>query len=187
MKYRCACGLHGVLSLVFLANGVLWLRNADRAVLDWIFVPLGIAWLMSLVVPGIVSRRRAGVPWWRFGRVMLPPSVAGFTGPGDDGCRLPGPAGTPGPGPAMVPDARISGLIERIKDARFSTTRLSQGYDEEEVDVFLDKLIAVLGEGGRPDQGELRNVAFTTTRLRPGYDMQDVDGLLREIAQGTKV
>jgi DivIVA domain-containing protein len=92
-----------------------------------------------------------------------------------------------GPGPAIALDVRTSGLIGRIKKARFSTTRLSAGYDEEEVDIFLDKLIAVFSEGGQPDQGELRSARFTATRLRPGYVTQDVDSFLHEIAGATLV
>jgi DivIVA domain-containing protein len=82
-------------------------------------------------------------------------------------------------------DARYLDLIERIKNATFGTTRFSAGYDEEEVDAFLDKVVAVLGEAGRPDHGELSNAQFRTVRLRPGYAREDVDRLLREISQAT--
>jgi DivIVA domain-containing protein len=78
---------------------------------------------------------------------------------------------------------RYLDLIERIKNAQFRTTRWSPGYDEEEVDNFLDRVVATLRVSELPDQDELRNVQFATTRLRPGYVMQDVDGLLREIAE----
>jgi DivIVA domain-containing protein len=81
-----------------------------------------------------------------------------------------------------VTDAGFQDLIQRIQSARFRTTRLSPGYDEEEVDL-LDRIVAILRESGRPDPEELRNVQFTTRRLRPGYDMKDVDGLLHEIAE----
>jgi DivIVA domain-containing protein len=74
-------------------------------------------------------------------------------------------------------------LIEQIQNARFQTTRLASGYDEEEVDAFLDKLVATLDDGGRLDAAELSVVRFSTTRLRPGYVKQDVDAFLREIAQ----
>ena len=80
-------------------------------------------------------------------------------------------------------DARYLDLIERVKNAQFRTTRLSPGYDEEEVDNLLDRVVAVLRESGLPDPEELRAVQFTTRRLRPGYVQQDVDGLLREIAE----
>jgi DivIVA domain-containing protein len=74
-------------------------------------------------------------------------------------------------------------LIERIQNARFRTTRLGSGYDEEEVDTYLDKLVALLSGGGRLDAVELSFVRFSTTRLRPGYVKQDVDTFLGEIAQ----
>ena len=80
-------------------------------------------------------------------------------------------------------DARYQDLIERIQNAKFRTTRLSPGYDEEEVDNFLDWVVAILRESGLPDPEELRTVQFTTRRLRPGYVMQDVDSLLQEIAE----
>jgi DivIVA domain-containing protein len=82
-----------------------------------------------------------------------------------------------------VIDARYADLIERIKNAKFRTTRFSPGYDEEEVDDLLDRLVAILRESDRPDPEEVRNVQFTTRRLRPGYAMQDVDRLLHEIAE----
>jgi DivIVA domain-containing protein len=164
------------LSLVCLTTGINALLETDNTWLRWILLPIGIALLMSLAVPGIVSRRRASVAWWRFWvRVIPPPSAAKSAGLGDHGCLLPGPADTLDPGPAIV----------RINDARFGTTRFSAGYDEEEVDVVLDKLIAVLSEAGQPDQEELGSVRFTRTWLRPGYVMQDVDSLLKEIAQAT--
>jgi DivIVA domain-containing protein len=103
------------------------------------------------------------------------------------------PAGTPGlssapladPGPAIAPDAKTAGLIERIKTVRFSTTRFSPGYDEEEVDVFLDKLVTALGQDGQVDRPELHDVRFSTTRMRPGYVIADVDAFLEEVAQAT--
>jgi DivIVA domain-containing protein len=60
----------------------------------------------------------------------------------------------------------------------FSTVKFSAGYEEEDVDNFLDKLIAVLGASGELDPGLVRNAQFATTRLRPGYAMQDVDNFL---------
>jgi DivIVA domain-containing protein len=89
------------------------------------------------------------------------------------------------PGPAIALDARTTGLIERIKTVRFSTTRLSPGYDEEEVDVFLDKLVAALSQEGQLDRSELREVRFSTTRMRPGYVVPDVNAFLEEVAQAT--
>ena len=80
-------------------------------------------------------------------------------------------------------DARYLDLIERIKNAQFRTTRFSPGFDEEEVDRFLDRLAAILRESGLPSSDEVRNVQFATRRLRPSYVMGDVDGFLREIVE----
>jgi DivIVA domain-containing protein len=68
-------------------------------------------------------------------------------------------------------------LIARITNAQFRTTRRGQGYDQREVDDFLEDVIQALrrGEEASPPTG------FTTTRLRPGYDKQDVDALMREM------
>jgi DivIVA domain-containing protein len=92
-------------------------------------------------------------------------------------------AHSPDPEIPSEPDREIADLIQRIKAAQFSTIRLKPGYDEEEVDTFLDKLIAVLSKGGQLDQRELSGVRFATTRMRPGYVMQDVDGFLKDVAR----
>jgi DivIVA domain-containing protein len=65
--------------------------------------------------------------------------------------------------------------IARIRGAKFRTTRWD-GYDADEVDDFLDEMIAQLGRG-EPVPGA---PAFTRTRLRPGYRGADVDALLQE-------
>lgn len=73
-------------------------------------------------------------------------------------------------------------IIDRIRNAMFRTTRLGTGYDEEQVDTFLDRAIETLRSGYSPN---VRGARFTTTRLRPGYVRADVDGLLQEIASFT--
>lgn len=83
-------------------------------------------------------------------------------------------------------EARYLDLIERIQSAKFRTTRFSPGYNDEEVDNFLDRLVATLRGSGLPDYSEVRNIEFTTTRLRPGYAMKDVDRFLREIAEAIR-
>jgi DivIVA domain-containing protein len=165
------------LSLVLLADGIFLLRPAHDTWLHWFLGAFGIGGLVSLAVSGIVSRSRAGVSWWRFWHIIPNPPAAGCTGLGDDSHLVPGVADTL--------DARTLGLIERIKHVTFSTTRLSSGYYEEEVDIFLDKIVAVLSEDGQLDQAELRDTRFTATRLRPGYVVQDVDSFLHEIAEAT--
>jgi DivIVA domain-containing protein len=72
-------------------------------------------------------------------------------------------------------------MFERIRTASFRTTRLRPGYDEAEVDAFLDYVLQTLSRGQRLPRMQVRCVEFSTTRLRPGYDMEDVDKLLIEI------
>ncbi|WP_081913118.1 DivIVA domain-containing protein [Glycomyces sp. NRRL B-16210] len=74
---------------------------------------------------------------------------------------------------------------EEIHSVRFKTVRLSEGYDEGEVDAFLDRVILALME---PEAGPqrmvpeaVRNSQFATTRLREGYDMDEVDAFLDQV------
>lgn len=69
-------------------------------------------------------------------------------------------------------------MIERIETAQFRTTRMQPGYDEADVDRFLDDAVAALRRGELPDA---RGARFSTTRIRPGYNELDVDDLLDEI------
>jgi DivIVA domain-containing protein len=165
-----------LLSLAWACFGVGALLRPRNVWSGWGFLLAAIAALASVAAIGTVSRRSYGVAWWRLW-VRAAPPLADAERPASD------PAVTLVSGPAIVLDATTADLIERIKNATFGTTRLSAGYDEEEVDAFLGKVVAVLGQAGRPDHGELSNAQFTTVRLRPGYAKQDVDRLLREIAQ----
>ena len=76
-----------------------------------------------------------------------------------------------------------------IRDQRFATTRLTTGYNEQEVDEFLDRAEYTLGVliQGRPDRAtltssEVERVQFATTRARPGYDPAQVDHFLDLLA-----
>ncbi len=73
--------------------------------------------------------------------------------------------------------ASTAAAVARIRDVKFGTTRWD-GYDEEEVDAFLDEMIARLSRGEAADPGVAPE--FTSTRLRPGYRKADVNALLRE-------
>lgn len=74
-----------------------------------------------------------------------------------------------------------AGMISRIENSRFSTTRFAPGYDEEEVDKFLDELVRILSDGDTLDPAMVRDAKFSTTRLRPGYNQEDVDALLDDV------
>ncbi|MGH3169098.1 MAG: DivIVA domain-containing protein [Trebonia sp.] len=75
----------------------------------------------------------------------------------------------------MDNQASVQETIARIRGARFRITRWD-GYDEREVDTFLDELIAALGRGERP--GPETVPVFTSRRMRPAYRKADVDGFL---------
>jgi DivIVA domain-containing protein len=147
----------------FLATGVLSLRypHYPRGTwLSWVPIALSATALVVLVAHSIVSPSRPRPQ-------PLPLNLADVHGPD----------------PVATLDAGTAALIERIRKVQFSTTRLAPGYDEEEVDDFLDKLVKTLGEGGPLSRSQLRDTMFSTTRLRPGYTMADVDAFLAEVAQ----
>lgn len=85
----------------------------------------------------------------------------------------------PGSGADIAPAVRE--LVDRIRNCRFGTTRRG-GYDEKEVDEFLDRILNGLVQGER---GTLQRLAggarFTTVKLRPGYVTADVDSLLASV------
>ncbi|MFL6051507.1 MAG: DivIVA domain-containing protein [Actinoallomurus sp.] len=77
--------------------------------------------------------------------------------------------------------AEADRLIGLVRNVRFVTTRLSEGYDEREVDAFLDGLIVQL-RGRRARSADIRAARFGTSRVRPGYAQSDVDGFLEHLA-----
>jgi DivIVA domain-containing protein len=150
-----------LIGLSGLVLGVLFLRQPPFA--RGIFLALTAlaltgAGLMLWIEPWIVSRSRA-------------------RGLG------PSPAEIPDPDPVIAPPDSTAGLIERIKNVKFHTVRLTPGYDEEEVDNFLDELVAILSHDGQLYRSRLNNARFSTTRIRPGYAIPDVDAFLDEVAQ----
>jgi DivIVA domain-containing protein len=74
-------------------------------------------------------------------------------------------------------------LVDRIRTSRFGTTRRG-GYEEEEVDEFLDRITDSLVRGERGTLSLLAGEArFGTVRMRPGYVIADVDSLLASVEQ----
>lgn len=74
---------------------------------------------------------------------------------------------------------------EMVRSAAFTTTQFRGGYDEREVDDFLDRVIAALEDherGAKPTltSADVRAAIFATTSFRRGYDAADVDRLLQE-------
>ncbi|UZN04188.1 DivIVA domain-containing protein [Cellulomonas sp. S1-8] len=77
---------------------------------------------------------------------------------------------------------------EDVLNQKFSSTKFVEGYDQDEVDDFLDEVVATLraGEAGiamvapvTPDT--VLKKRFQATKFREGYDMQQVDDLLERV------
>ena len=75
-----------------------------------------------------------------------------------------------------------------VLDAKFQGTKFRDGYDQSEVDDFLDRVVETLQarESGSPARhpvtaAEIRGVRFRATRWREGYDQQQVDELLTKV------
>lgn len=72
----------------------------------------------------------------------------------------------------------------RVERVAFRPGRLGMGYREEEVDDFLDRIVATLrGTAAEPLTAEqVRKATFATVVFRPGYAVGEVDGFLADMA-----
>ncbi|MET8332522.1 DivIVA domain-containing protein [Streptosporangium canum] len=72
----------------------------------------------------------------------------------------------------------------RVERAAFRAGRLGMGYNEDQVDAFLDRVVATLR--GTTDQpvtpGDVRTARFATVILKPGYAVSEVDEFLTDLA-----
>lgn len=84
-------------------------------------------------------------------------------------------------GPNRIRSTEADQLIGLVRNVRFGTTRLRTGYDEQEVDAFLNEMITALRRD-RARASQVKNVVFVTTRMRPGYRQPDVDAFLERLA-----
>lgn len=76
---------------------------------------------------------------------------------------------------------------DSVRSYRFSVTKLTAGYDQEEVDDFLDLVVAALRarEAGQQSPLSAQDVlqqSFSQTKFREGYAMREVDDLLDRVA-----
>jgi DivIVA domain-containing protein len=74
---------------------------------------------------------------------------------------------------------------DEVLNVKFQSTKFTEGYDQDEVDDFLDRVVATLRarEGGSPADrpvtvADLDERSFTTTKFREGYAQGDVDDFL---------
>ncbi|MEV0969581.1 DivIVA domain-containing protein [Microtetraspora glauca] len=81
-------------------------------------------------------------------------------------------------------DGGFEAQAERIERVAFRPGRLGMGYDEDEVDAFLDRVVATLrGTAHRPvTSDQVRKATFATVVFKTGYAIADVDAFLAEIA-----
>jgi DivIVA domain-containing protein len=84
----------------------------------------------------------------------------------------------------MLAEAWFESQAERVERVVFRQGRLGMGYSEDEVDAFLDRIVATLrGTTDEPISAEeVRSAAFATVLLKPGYATAEVDAFLSEIA-----
>lgn len=65
----------------------------------------------------------------------------------------------------------------------FRMTRWGEGYDQDEVDAYVDRIqAAFIGRLPPPTVEEVRSTRFSAVRLVPGYRIDDVDAYLGRIA-----
>ncbi|MBB4705517.1 DivIVA domain-containing protein [Sphaerisporangium siamense] len=105
----------------------------------------------------------------------------------EDAPTLPGMPAQRMPPPEAVPEEPATWLeaqAARVERVLFRAGRLGAGYDEDQVDVFLDRVVATLrGTTDRPLTGDqVRAAAFDTVMFRPGYAVVEVDAFLAEVA-----
>jgi DivIVA domain-containing protein len=77
--------------------------------------------------------------------------------------------------------SEVDRLVGLVRNVRFGTTRLRVGYDEQEVDAFLDKMISALKQN-RARASEVKSVVFAASRMRTGYRQPEVDAFLERLA-----
>ncbi|GGL15434.1 hypothetical protein Sme01_70340 [Sphaerisporangium melleum] len=121
------------------------------------------------------------------------PSAAGVTGAPPETRPVPGAgpltvrglhAGLGGVGTAASAAVWLEEQAVRVERVMFRPARLGSGYDEDEVDVFLDHVVATLrGTSEHPLTAEqVRKATFSTVVFKNGYAVTQVDAFLAELA-----
>lgn len=77
------------------------------------------------------------------------------------------------------PTQQRRALAEHIMQARFSITKFSPGYDLDQVDDFLDRVVRGLVQATIADVLEIiSHASFKKTRWRDGYNIEQVDAFI---------
>jgi DivIVA domain-containing protein len=118
------------------------------------------------------------------------------------GSRAGRSAGAGRAGPALAGAASASvghdGVpvtADEVLNVQFTSTQLREGYDQDAVDEFLDRVVhtlRALADGtvpptvpgtGAVTRADVLAVTFPATRFREGYDQDEVDDLLDRVAE----
>jgi DivIVA domain-containing protein len=90
---------------------------------------------------------------------------------------------------APLPTDR-AGLVARIKKVAFTPTRFRPGYDEREVDDFLDAVIASLNDASQPlrlTPAQIRDRVLPQVKFKGGYEIAQVDAFRGRIADAIQL
>lgn len=75
------------------------------------------------------------------------------------------------------------GAVYLVETAKDQLARHFPGYRIQDVDSFLDGVLAALRSGEPPAPEDVRAASFPLTKWRTGYAPRDVDRLIGELAQ----
>ncbi|NTW42025.1 MAG: DivIVA domain-containing protein [Cellulomonadaceae bacterium] len=102
--------------------------------------------------------------------------------------RQSAPSRTPPGGPSRWQAGAVLSSHD-VLNMKFAATKFREGYDQDEVDDFLDRVTTTLMhlEGGAPTPrpvtaAEVLSARFQATKFREGYDQQAVDAFLDVVA-----
>jgi hypothetical protein len=76
----------------------------------------------------------------------------------------------------------MSDQVDRIRDVVFTSVKLGEAYDMDQIDYLLDLLLAA-AERGEPLAPVLDGVELNQVRLREGYSIEEVDAFFAEIVR----
>jgi len=138
------------------------------------------------ITPQELGRTRFGVAMRGYDRAAVDAAMIEAAALLGGAPPVPPPGTAPPPGPAAPggesPEAARDRMLARLRDPRLETTRVRPGYDQGEVNRFLEYAAAALTGAAPPlTAATVRETAFTTTQFRTGYDEEAVDFLLDEL------
>ncbi len=76
-------------------------------------------------------------------------------------------------------------LVEKLLNALFVSTHFRAGYDEAEVDTFIDEIVRRVRSDEDPSRvvADIQAQGFSVVSMRRGYEMREVDTFLEEVCE----